>query len=146
MKTLKEAVEAEQCRKGKADGTTKRGAYWLATDPIIIRRSGGDGIGQSSADVTWTLELRHYRSGEVRPVIHRDAWHQNGSWSGAGDDYYGRQDIGGAGTIEEVVVRLKNGVGDEACYSDKRYDDLRDALLAIGMTESIPGPDEVTTE
>lgn len=143
MKTLKEAVEATKCRKGKADGTTKRGAYWLATDPIIIRRSGGDGIGQSSADVTWTLELRHYRSGEVRPTLHRSAWHQNGSWSGGGDDYYGRQSLNDIHTIEDIVVDLKKGTDEEACYSDKRYDDLSAALSSIGMDESEKGPDEI---
>lgn len=145
MKTLKDAIVAAKCRKGKADGINIAGAYWLATNPIIVRRSGGDGIGQSSADVTWTLELRHYRNGEVRPTLHRSAWHQNGERSGAGDDYYPRPSIINALCIEEIVVDLKSGAGDnreESCYADARYGNLCAACRGIGLMEYPTGPDE----
>jgi len=147
MGTLKEAVELTKCRTGKADGTTKRGAYWLACDPIILRRAGGDGIGQSAADITWTLELRHFRGGEVRPTLHKDASHQNGAHGGAGDWYYGMEGLLDCGTVEEVVVALKAGVklgrdDMDTCYSDRCFDKVRGALVALGFPEAAPGPDE----
>src|SRR3990167_5117905 len=106
MKTLKEIVEDCHCRKGKSDGITKRGAYWLAWDPIVCRRSGGTGCGQSSPDVTYYLLLRHFRSGEVRPIIHREAWHQNSAYSGAGDTYNSIPELLECTTIEQVVSIL----------------------------------------
>jgi len=137
--TLREAIEQSKCRKGKADGTTKRGAYWLAAD-IKIRSCGGDGIGQSSPDVKWYLELRHYRSGEVRPTINHRSWHQN---DGDGNQYFGRSDLCDCTTIEEVVVNLKLGVEEwGTCYGDDWYTDLRDALGALGLREADTSPDE----
>lgn len=143
MTTLREAVELTKCRKGKSVGTTKRGAYWLACDPIVVRRAGGDGIGQSAPDITWTLELRHFRGGEVRPTAHEEACHQNGSYSGAGDQYFAMAALGECASVEEVIVALKGGVKDqEACYSDRCYDRLRDSLVSLGLPESAPGPDD----
>src|SRR5690606_1635651 len=87
MTTIRDQVVARKCRVGKAAGTTKHGAYWLACDPITLRRTGGDGIGNNGPAVTYWLELRHYRSGLVQASIHRDAWHQNGSYGGSGDSW-----------------------------------------------------------
>jgi hypothetical protein len=140
--TLREAVEHSKCRKGKAVGTTKRGAYWLAGD-IKIRSCGGDGVGQNAPDVKWWLELRYYRSGEVRPTLMRQAWHQNGEYGGSGDIYFGRPALCDCTTIEEVVVNLKTGVEEwGTCYGDDWYSDVRDALVALGMTEASPSPDD----
>lgn len=136
-KTLSFCVEAARCRKGKAAGTTKRGAYWLACEPIILRRAGGDGIGQSAPGITWRLELRHFRGGEVRPTLHREGWHQNGS----SDDYYGRPELATTRTVEEVIVILKAGANNETCYSDYYVDKLTAALVDLGLPESEPGPD-----
>lgn len=142
MITLKTAVENQKCRKGKSDGITKQGAYWLACDPITIREHGGDGIGQSAPSITWTLELRHFRNGEVRSVLHRYAWHQNGSWSGGGDRYFGRPSLADMTTVEEIVANLKEGTDEEKCYSDHWYGDIKDALVDLGMVEAEPSPDQ----
>lgn len=140
--TIREAIEATKCRKGTADGTTKDGAYWLAIPPVKIRRWGGDGIGNSGADMTTKLELRHYRSGETRAVAHVDGWHQNG---GTRDQWH-RLDILDCATVEDVIVALKCGVsGDydrETVYSDLCEDALQDALAKLGLAVSAPSPDE----
>lgn len=146
--TLREAVEQSHVRSGKSNGTTRRGAYWLACDEIVLREAGGDGIGQSGPDITYYLQIRHYRGGEVRAVVHQAARHQNGSWSGAGD-WYRAVDLGDCATIEDVVVVLKGGIdfhggdGRETCYSDCHYADIRDALMPLGLAESAPAPDDV---
>ena len=161
MKTLKEMIEATKCRKGKASGTNKRGAWWLAVDGseyagesgLLIKSGGGDGIGQSATTYRVYLQLRHYRHGDVGAVVLWYGWHQN-----QGDTYsyttlaHCRADtdpaeLGGskiliAKTIEDVVVALKAADTDNACYSDTCYDELRDGLSGIGMPEAEQGPDE----
>lgn len=141
-KTLEIIVGAAKCRKGKAVGISEHGAYWLACDPIVIRRAGADGIGQSAADITYYLELRHYRSGLVRPVVWRSAWHQNGVWGGSGDDYFSVPGLRNAGTIEDVAALLLRGVAGRTCYSVDCYSNLLLALGALGLPASEPGPDE----
>lgn len=147
LKTLKTLVEEAKCRKGAADGTTKRGAYWLACQPIKTRRAGGDGIGNSGADITYLLELRHYRSGEVSAVIHNDSWHQNGSHSGGGDSYHQMPAVLDCATVEEVIVALKAGVegcyGRETCISSNFEESLSAALAALSMPEYATAPDEM---
>jgi hypothetical protein len=140
--TLKEAVQKERCRKGKADGITKRGAYWLACEPIVLRRAGGDGIGQSAPDITWSLEIRHFRDNSVVPTLHRSAWHQNGSYSGGGDRYFIREGLADVTTVEEAIANLKAGTSEEHCYHSSRYAEVRDALLALGLPEAAPSPDD----
>lgn len=144
MKTLKEIIIALRCRKGPAKGTTKRGAYWLACEPIKIRSYGGDGIGNNSAAIRHYLELRHYRSGEVRAAIHVDAHHQNGSYSGAGDWWSDCSDILNATTVEEVIVALKSITADNGAttYSDSFKEELTKALTALGLPESAPSHDD----
>ena len=137
MKTLKEIVEDCHCRKGKSDGITKRGAYWLACDPIVCRQSGGTGCGQSSPEVTYYLQIRHYRSGEVRALVHRDAWHQNGIYSGAGDIYTSVPEIAAATTVEKVISALMAA----DAYSSRHYQELESALRFIGLPLSEPSPD-----
>ena len=142
MLTLKNCVEAAKCRKGPAKGTTKRGAYWLAHKPIKIRRAGGDGIGNSGADLTFTLELRHFRGGEVRSTIHCAAYHQNGD-----HDSYESLDLGDCSSVEQVIVRLKGHsfCDGDACYSDFFEDTLTAALVELGLPEREPAPDEAAT-
>ena len=150
MKTLKELVEAQKSRKGKSTGTTKRGAYWLVGDPLKIRSYGGDGIGQNSPDHKHFLELRHFRSGEVRATIQFESWHQNGSYSGAGNSYHDVSEILNCTTVEDVIVALKSKtvrgrfVGDDVgvnVYSDSFADKLSERLTELGMVESLPAPD-----
>lgn len=143
MKTLQECVESVKCRKGQATGTTKRGAYWLACEPIKIRSFGGDGIGNSAASCTHYLELRHYRTGEVRATIHADYWHQNG----AKPDVYQSAPILECTTVEQVIVALKGeSIGNDdwkdSVYSDYFEDKLTEALTGLGLAESEPAPDD----
>lgn len=146
MKTLVQLVEATKCRKGKADGTTKKGAFWLAAE-IMTRSFGGDGIGQSAADMDYSLQLRHFRNGAVTTVMHYHAWHQN---SGTVHAYH-PANVGDCKTVEEVIVALKgmkvgSGYYPENVYSDRFEEKLTAALVAIGMSEMEPAPDEEDPE
>lgn len=138
---IKELVIAQKCRKGPAAGTTKRGAFWLAIEPIIIRCHGGDGVGNNSADVRNYLELRHYRSGEVRVIIHLVSWHQN---SGTDHHYWDVTDATvNCETIEDLIVALKGQGNDYGhAYSDHFAEKLN-VLESLGLPKSAPSPDEV---
>jgi len=133
MKTLKEIIESRHVRKGKSHGITKRGAFWLACGEIELRRSGGDGIGQSLADVTHYLQLRHYRDNTVRPVVHRHAWHE---YTGGGDTFVACPEIADATTSEEIAAIL---MGHDA--HNPGHDGLVTALAALGMPAAAPAPD-----
>lgn len=147
--SMKERVEAMHCRRGPATGTTKRGAYWLATEPIEIRSYGGDGIGNSAVDCRHWLELRHYRSGEVSAVIFVRRWHQNGA--NPGDSYHGVDEILDCDYAECVIVLLKGMRVDtgydmrEHAYSDRFGPSLTAALTGLGLPACEPSPDETTT-
>ncbi len=144
MKTLKELIADRKCRKGAAAGTTKRGAYWLACEPIKIRSYGGDGIGQSAPDIDHHLELRHYRSGEIRAMVCRNARHQNSGTS----TRYSPAELLDCTTSEQVIVALKGSQVEcgydysEHAYSDYFADSLTKTLAALGMPDSEPAPDE----
>ena len=141
LPTLKDLVIAQKCRKGPSDGTTKRGAYWQCAE-VQIRSYGGDGIGQSAASVKHVLLLRHFRSGEVRAVIHRDVYHQNGGE----DTWHPANEILDCTTIEDVIVQLKSmNCGEAAAYNKWGENALYDALTELGMIESLPAPDEVAS-
>lgn len=162
-KTLKELVQASKCRKGESDGTTRYGAYWEPFDSPCLRAFGGDQIVYPL--VNYHLQLQYYRSGEVRAVMERYSRHQDSSY--AGSWYFDRSSLLSLETIEEIIADLKKGVDlrnrkimnpwgyedvddyylhHESCYSDKYYDELRDALMELGMKESLPSPDEETEE
>lgn len=138
--TLQDLIIATKCRKGKAAGITAHGAYWLAIPPIKIRRFGGDGIGQTSPDLTNYLELRHYRNGTVCTYIRHESWHQN----------YGHEtqiigvDLEEKTTIEEVQVKFKNmTVAGYHPLSDYFQEEFIAALSSIGLPEyEIPSPDD----
>ena len=143
MKTLKDLIIEAKCRKGEAHGTTKRGAYWNCGTPAKIRSYGGDGIGNSGSSVTHCLELRHFRNGEVAAIVHVDAWHQNGSYAGAGDWWHDVSGILGSTTIEEVIVALKGERFDDTpAYSEWGKGNLVEALSKLGLPEAASAPDE----
>lgn len=146
MKTLKDIIIASKIRKGPAHGTTKRGAFWTFVEDEYfakLRRSGGDGIGENSPDVTHYLDFRHFRDGSVTAVITRDAYHQNGGYSGGGKEQIDASEILGCTTIEDVEIALK-GIGrDESVIGSSH--NLRPTLHALGLPESAPAPDEVAT-
>jgi hypothetical protein len=144
MKTLQELIVAAKCRKGAAAGTTKKGAYWLACEPIKIRVYGGDGIGQSSPDCTNFLELRHFRDGSVQTVVEFASWHQN--QGGRRESYVTVPALAMCETVEDVIVCLKSCGTEVAAYSDKMEDKLTDGLVAFGLPVSAPAPDEEPAE
>ena len=143
MMTIREAIEVKKCRKGAAVGTTKDGAYWLAIEPVKIRSWGGDGIGNSAADLNAHLEFRHYRSGECRAVVHISSCHQNHS----SRHWWHRVEILDCTNVEDVIVALKRGVsGDydrETVYSDLYEESLTKAMTDLGLAIATPSPDEV---
>jgi len=148
--TLADLISSAKCRTGKAHAITDKGAYWLAAEPIVIKSYGGDGIGQSRADMRNHLELRHYRDGKRRVVIVTTTWHQN----------YGRDTITqetslcSSETVEDVVISLKNTTigdsdydGSDIAFSDYNYDNLAASLMSFGLPEyPIPSPDEELPE
>jgi hypothetical protein len=151
MTTIRELIELKKCRRGKATGTTKRGAYWLACEPIKIRDYGGDGIGNNAADMDHKLELRYYRDGTIAAVIRYNAWHQNYS----PNDVFTRLDaVLGCETVEDVIVVLKGATvktrswddgsgGDEThAYSDRCEERLTEALTALGVSAAATSPDD----
>lgn len=145
MKTLRECIEGVKCRKGKATGTTKDGAFWLACGEIHLRDAGGDGIGNSGADIDFDLHLRHYRDGQVKAMVCRSSWHQN---SGHGNRYCAAS-ILDCTTVEQVIVELKRGMvfdyqfsDTETVYSDRNAETVTTALVALGLAECEPAPDE----
>lgn len=146
MKTLAQLIEATKCRRGKSAGITKNGAYWLACEPIEINSTGGDGIGNNAPNTHHYLILRHFRDGAVRPQIKRDAWHQNGAFSGDGVDYMGADHLASCTTIEDIIVALKAiryrlDISERVYGGDEKP--LVEALGALGMPYSMPAPDEV---
>jgi hypothetical protein len=147
MKTLSELIVDQKSRKGKSAGTTRKGAYWLAGE-VKIRAYGGDGIGQSGADCSKRLQLRHFRDGDTQAVIRSSSWHQN---YGTSTDYASVPALLDCTTAEQVIVILKqtrvrddeNGYADNA-YSDHFEDELTAMLSGIGLPESEPAPDEAS--
>jgi hypothetical protein len=140
MKTLKELIEATKCRKGSAAATTKRGAYWLAADPIKTRSFGGDGIGQSDADCSCELHLRHYRTAGVSAIVVSESWHQNYGTSRT----YTPVDILDCTTVEYVIARLlgTTDAAGNAIYTAWGEDNLTAALTALGLPDAMPSPDD----
>jgi hypothetical protein len=154
MKTLAQIIIDQKCRKGKAAGTTKKGAYWLAAN-LRTRATGGDGIGQNGADVSYSLQLRHFRNGDVTAVIHYHSWHQN---TGTENKYELIDSFPSPGgflalaTVEQVIVELKGIKMDVWCgypenvYSDRCEDILTKGLTALGLLEMEAAPDEEDPE
>jgi len=139
-RTLKDIITGRRCRKGTAAGTTKRGAYWLACEPIEIRSYGGRGIGNDQADRSHQLELRHYRDGEVSAAVRCHSWHQDTGTQ----NHWVTVGICDCTTVEDVVVALK-GKSDEEwghLYSDRQHSELAAALMKLGLPLAAPSPDD----
>lgn len=145
MKTLKEIIAGLKIRKGTAHGTNKHGAFWtISGDDFFarIRRTGGDGIGQSTPDVSYYLDFRHFRNGEISAMVYRDAWHQNGAYCGAGKTWQNVSEVLEAQTIEQVVVILKGIEIDGSPVCGSNPVDLIESLRKLGLPEAEPAPDE----
>lgn len=140
--TLKDLIISKKCRKGPADGTTKRGAYWEVFDaPTCIRSFGGDGVGQNRSDRRNKLEFRHYRNGDVSAVVRFQSWHQN---SGSSVDYQRVDSILGCATIEGVIISLKGESRDGSpILSDHFIPELTSLLQSIGLPVAEASPDEI---
>lgn len=148
MKTLKELIADQKCRKGEAHAKTKDGAFWLAAPEVTLRSYGGDGIGNNGPDLTQHLQLRHYRSGEVKAIAHYHSWHQNYGSS----DRYTTLDILDCTTVEDVIVvllqtkmRAECGGDGDSVYTSFCEDKLTDALTSLGMVEALQSPDEAAS-
>jgi len=143
--TLSEIIESQHCRRGKAAGTTKHGAFWNACENICIRSYGGDGIGQNASDKAHDLQLRHYRDGRVKATVRVWTWHQN---HGHHHTYVAVPSVLACDTVEGVIVALKairvdDQYGDGVpAYSDYQQDALTAALVALGMPLAAPAPDD----
>jgi hypothetical protein len=147
MASLKELIQATNCRTGKPHGTTRHGAYWLAHEPILLQQGGGDGLGQNAPSTRSELLLRYYRDGNVQASIFWEATHQNGAHGGAARQYSNADYLLECDTVEEVIVALKRNqleieVWDVACYSDRCESKVTDALVKLGMPLAAPSPDE----
>ncbi len=145
MKTLKELIVAAKCRKGKAVGITKKGAFWLVCEPVFIRSFGGDGVGQNGSDCRNYLQLRHFRSGDVAAVVKFSSWHQN---SGTENTFQREDSILECIDVEAVIAALK-GISENdyfggrcSAYGDNFEQNLTDELTRLGMNESEKSPDE----
>jgi hypothetical protein len=138
MRTLKEIIINTRCRKGAADSIDIDGAYWMPFSPILLRRTGGDGVGSNARDIEYLIEFRHYRSGEVRAVLHEHSWHQN---TGSSSVYH-TIDICDLNTGEDVIIVLL-AAGHECIGNDGRYSRLLIEKLAhVGLKPCDPSPDE----
>ncbi len=142
MSTIKELVESKKCRTGKAAGTTKRGAYWIAVGPVLLRDYGGDGIGNNSPDMKNYLYLRHYRSEEVQATVCCESWHQN---TGDREQWESFPELLDCETVEDVIVALKSWrFFDSPVYSDVFESNVTEAMTDLGLPLAAPSPDEVT--
>lgn len=146
MKTIKEIIIESKCRKGPSAGVTKRGAFWIAfakSDQYfsVTSRRGGDGVGQSSADVSVGLKFRHFRDGTVQAITVTECWHQN---TGTNRSTVDVSQILNCTTAEEVIAILKGtNAGDGGrSISSIFEEDLVADLAAIGIPAALPGPDE----
>jgi hypothetical protein len=137
--TLQDLIIARRVRKGPASGTTKRGAYWLACDRIITGSYGGDGIGQSAAQITVFLVLRHYRDGAVRAIARVHGWHQNYTH----DNWYSIPSLPACRSAEEVIVALLGRSTEETgrLYTPDAESGLVAALSNLGLPQALPSPD-----
>lgn len=141
--TIEAATIATKCRKGKSAGITKNGAYWVALETLTLT-AGGDGIGQSAAQIEFRLQLRHYRTGLVTAAVVRSSWHQN---SGHRSTVWGAPGVLACETAEEVIAALKTvGCCDEYgfdadCVEPFFYETIISALGEIGIPAAAASPD-----
>lgn len=134
-KTLKELVEERRCRKGRPDGTSAEGGYWLAAEPILIyeRRHNCD------YDERY-LHLRHHRDGAVRVVVVERGKAGWGKWA---YDSASLDHLAEARSVEEVEAWLLREVdtAGRVVLSRQCVPGLYAALQGIGLPDALDGPD-----
>jgi len=137
--TLKDFTIAKKCRKGESAGRNKKGSWWVAFSEKTACY-GGDGIGQSAADIDYKFKIKHYRNGDVEAVFVRHSWHQN---TGNRYEYIPVSGVLEMTTIEDVLDCLASISDDgDRCYVDSTYrDDMTQALEEFGL-EHAKAPDE----
>ena len=145
MTTLRDIITDRKTRKGQAAKITRDGAYWETA--IEINSEGGDGIGQAVSNITWYIEVRHYRAGDLRAYINRHSWHQN---SGTRDLRTRADDLLECQTIEDLIQVAEShevvdrndpcGYREEVRVSDRCRERLPDDLPEMAV--SLPAPDE----
>jgi hypothetical protein len=138
--TLKDLTIAKKVRKGESVGRNKQGSYWVAFSEKTACY-GGDGIGQSAADIDYLFKLKHYRSGEVEAVIVRHSWHQN---SGNHFNFIDAAKVLEMETVEDVLDYLAfiKDAGDRV-YVDSSYrESMTKALEEFGLVHA-KAPDEI---
>ncbi len=135
-KTFAEIVREKKCRRGKASGIDESGAYWNAIK-ITTKMSGGTGIGNSEPQVSFYLEARHYRAGQIMIGVVRESLHQNYN-----DvfEWIDTPSISEADSVESVIVGLR-AKDLLSSYHQKR---LVEALTALGLPEAPPSPDDIS--
>jgi len=151
---MENSIKEQNCRKGEIDGTSKDGRFWLACDPILIKDSGN---GWDEAEVTFELQLRHFENEKVEAVVRLESrCNRNDlSWNFE----YSVPALLKCTSIEDVVVELKKGIKtmegyDEnrreptelirECFAQYYYKNLASSLTKLGVSESRPGPDDLT--
>ncbi|WP_318556442.1 hypothetical protein [Geobacter anodireducens] len=144
LKTLKELVEARKCRKGRPDGTSAEGGYWLAIEPILLGERRHDGYDGPYWEKHY-LHLRHHRNGAVRVVVvERGEGHQFGGWKEWAYESASLDHLAEARSVEEVEACLLAGVdtgGGMVAIRRQCAPGLYAALQGLGLPAALDGPD-----
>ena len=150
MKTLSDIIIDSKCRKGGADGITAAGAYWLCPQskiagnrgvPTLIRSYGGEGIGNSRADLRHYLELRHYRGGKVSAVVVATSWHQNSGTQETETEINSVLTSTSTEELESALLALEDQNG-QPVYTKFCSEKLAALAELIGLPDSAPAPDD----
>lgn len=140
-RTIGDALVGLRARKGKAAGIDDNGAWWHAVVPksVCTRSWGGDGVGQSCADLRAYIGARHYRDGRLVVGVLARSWHQN---SGERATWHPLRGIADATTAEDVIRALVAAMGGEF-YRPAWRDDVVAWCVALGIPEAPASPDDV---
>lgn len=131
MKTLMEMVIAADIRNGKPAAKDENGEYWVvpghANHPIL--QDGGD-FGQDR----FTLELRHYRNGNVAAVVVKTKYRVR--------DHKVPAVLGckTAGEAITALLRMKGKKGKPLMYTVYEVS-VMEYLLNLGLPEAAPSFD-----
>lgn len=138
MKNLETITKNNKSRKGKASGTTKNGAYWIALDIEIARERVCD----YNEDILLLIELqiRHFRSGDVVAVV--SYLYENYNLYQSFFEEFESDSVPKCETIEDVIIELKNlGIPEFENVPEGSYTPLKAALKEYGLSEYASGPD-----
>lgn len=143
MKTLGELIESKKCRTGEISGTTERGRYWLACDPIELRSHGN---GFDEAEKTYTLHLSRYADGHAEAVIQKEYNDYRNEQHGKSD--YLIPEVLKCTCAEDVEVELKKGIVygygldgrdvTSVIYKEYSREGLFEALSDLGLPHCCP--------